>query len=371
MGKTLLILGLLLPLAYARPVGAVEVTDIAGRHVAVPAKVERVILGEGRYLPALAILDRDDPVRRVVGMMGEFALLDPASYQAWLQRFPELAEVTPVGQAGPDSFGAEKALALAPDLAIFGIEGHSPSPKAKELLDQLEASGVPVIFVDFRKDPLVNTPRSVELLGEVLGRQREAAEFVEYYRSQMDLVTSRLAGVTTRPKVFVEARVGLSDECCATMGNGMIGRFIEQAGGFNIATALVPGVSGTVNLEYLLANQPDIYLATAIGSTAGAGKMPKRVALGPDVEPDFARETLARSLKRPGIADLDAVASGRAHAIWHHFYNSPFNVAAVQIFAKWFHPDLFADLDPEGTLRSLYRRFQPVAYSGTYWVDLK
>jgi iron complex transport system substrate-binding protein len=367
----LLVMGLLLPAAWVQSAAAAEVIDLAGRTVTVPARVERIILGEGRYLPTLAILDRTDPLKRVVGMMGEFALLDPTGYQQYLDRFPDLGKITPVGQASGDSFSVEKAIALAPDLAIFALEGHSPSPKNIETVAQLEAAGIAVAFIDFRKDPLVNTPRSIDLLGRLLGREAEAAEFTAYYDEQLKLVTDRLAKVGARPRVFLESRVGLTEECCATMGNGMMGRFIEKAGGINIATALVPGPSGTINLEYLLAQQPDIYIATAIGSAATTAKAPRRVALGADVQPDLARETLARATSRPGIADLDAVRSGRAHAIWHHFYNSPFNVAAVQAFAKWFHPALFADLDPVETLHTLYRRFQPVAATGTYWIDLK
>jgi iron complex transport system substrate-binding protein len=367
----LLVMGLLLPAAWVQSAAAAEVIDLAGRTVTVPARVERIILGEGRYLPTLAILDRTDPLKRVVGMMGEFALLDPTGYQQYLERFPALGQITQVGQASGDSFSVEKAIALAPDLAIFAVEGHSPSPKATEVVAQLEAAGIAVVFIDFRKDPLVNTPRSIDLLGRLLGREAEAAEFTAYYDEQLKLVTDRLATVGARPRVFLESRVGLTEECCATMGNGMMGRFIEKAGGTNIATALVPGPSGTINLEYLLAQQPDVYIATAIGSAAGAAKAPRRVALGADVRPELARETLARATSRPGIADLDAVRSGRAHAIWHHFYNSPFNAAAVQAFAKWFHPALFADVDPDETLRTLYRRFQPVAAAGTYWIDLK
>ena len=264
----LLVMGLLLTAAWTQPAAAAEVIDLAGRTVTVPARVERIILGEGRYLPTLAILDRTDPLKRVVGMMGEFALLDPTGYQQYLDRFPDLGKITQVGQASGDSFSVEKAIALAPDLAIFALEGHSPSPKAIEIVAQLEAAGIAVVFIDFRKDPLVNTPRSIELLGKLLGREAEAAEFTAYYDEQLKLVTDRLATVGARPRVFLESRVGLTEECCATMGNGMMGRFIEKAGGTNIATALVPGPSGTINLEYLLAQQPDIYIATAIGSAA-------------------------------------------------------------------------------------------------------
>ena len=51
--------------------------------------------------------------------------------------------------------------------------------------------------------------------------------------------------------------------------------------------------------------------------------------------------------------------------------SSPLNVAAVQAIAKWLHPDLFADLDPEATLRTLYERFQAVPLSGVYWTGLE
>eukprot|EP01042_Synura_sphagnicola_P014378 gene14378-18198_t len=73
----LLSLAILLAPAIA---AAKQVTDLAGRTVTAPDKVERIIIGEGRYVPALAILDRDDPVGRLVGMMGDYEAVDPASY---------------------------------------------------------------------------------------------------------------------------------------------------------------------------------------------------------------------------------------------------------------------------------------------------
>ena len=57
--------------------------------------------------------------------------------------------------------------------------------------------------------------------------------------------------------------------------------------------------------------------------------------------------------------------------IWHHFYNSPFNVVAVQVFAKWTNPKANARLDPEATLQAIYQRFQPVPLNGTYWISLQ
>ncbi len=44
---------------------------------------------------------------------------------------------------------------------------------------------------------------------------------------------------------------------------------------------------------------------------------------------------------------------------------------AVQRIAKWLHPDLFRDMDPDATLRSLHERFLPIPYQPGYWVSLQ
>ena len=364
-------LAVLLPLASAGAADRIEVTDLAGRTVSVPATVERVILGEGRYVPVLAILDRDDPTRRVVGQMGEFQLLDPGTFAQYRERFPRLAELAPVGRVSADSFNVAQAIALQPDVAIFGLEGHGPSPKASETIAQLEAVGIAVLFIDFRRDPLKNTPRSIALLGTVLGREAEAAEFTAFYKAELKRVTDRLASVAARPTVFLESRVGLNDQCCETMVKGMMGRFIDAAGGTNVAADLVPGEVGTVNVEHLLTREPHVYIGTAAGALATMDKTPNRIVLGAGVTPELARASLERATRRTGIAELAAVREKRAFAVWHHFYNSPFNVAAVQALASWLHPQVFADLDPQETLRTLYARFQPIPLNGTYWIGLK
>jgi iron complex transport system substrate-binding protein len=351
--------------------GAKQVTDLAGRMVTVPDTVERIIIGEGRYVPALAILDRDDPVGRLVGMMGDYEAVDPASYARYREHFPKIAEIARIGRSAKESFSLEQAIALRPQVAIFGIGGHGPDTRSGEVIAALEKTGTAIIFIDFRSDPLVNTPKSLELLGQVLGREKEAAEFLAVWRKALAEVEDRLKQAKPAPVgVFVESRVGLDASCCETMTRGMIGRFVTAAGGFNVAEAMVPGEAGTVSVEWLLAHPPQVYVGTAIGGAVSAENKPW-LALGAGVSAGVAQASLRRSLARNGIAQLDAIRSGRAHAVWHHFYNSPFNVAAVQAFAKWLHPALFADLDPEGLLRQLHERFQPFPINGVYWTSLR
>lgn len=357
--------------ALLPPADAREVVDLAGRRVSVPDRVERIVLGEGRMLIALGILRPENPLQGVVGMMGEYPLLDPAGFALWRKHFPAVDAIPSVGKASGDTFNAEAAIALKPDVAIFALAGHGPSPKAEALVERLEAAGVAVIFIDFFHDPLTDTTRSVRLLGEVLGRAERADAFAAAYDAALATVDAGVAKTSDRPLVFLENRVGLGADCCASVGNAVIGELVDRAGGHNLGTDLIPGNSGLVSLEYLLSHQPEHYVGTAIGNPTSRASQPARIQAGPGVTAAQAEASLESSLKRTGIAQLDAVREGRAHAIWHHFFHSPFNVVAVQAMAKWFHPQEFSDVDPEATWRDLMTRFQPFVSEGAYWTGTR
>lgn len=349
------------------------VVDLAGRSVELPKKIDRILLGEGRLLPVLGMLDHEDPARRLVAMMGDYETLDPAGYSQWREAFPQLDLVKRIGRSGSDSFSDEQAIAQEPQLAIFSLAGgHGPSKGNREIVSRLEAAGVAVVFVDFRHDPLKNTPLSMELLGQVMDRSARAEAFAAEWRQQLARVTGVLQGPRAprqNPSVFLENRVGLADECCSTMV-GLVGVLLDAAGGANMAQGLIPGEHGTLNPELLMGQQPRIYLGTGIGQLATARQTPLRIVLGADATPEAARRSLARALKRPFISDLTAVKEGRAFAVWHHFYNSPFNVVAVQAMARWMHPEAFRDLDPQATMQGLYARFMPIPLRGIYWTSL-
>ena len=76
-------------------------------------------------------------------------------------------------------------------------------------------------------------------------------------------------------------------------------------------------------------------------------------------------------MRHPGLAALKAVRAGRVFGIWHLFSNMPMNFLAVEALAKWFHPDLFRDIDPDASLKTLNEQFLSVPLEGTYWVELE
>lgn len=79
---------------------------------------------------------------------------------------------------------------------------------------------------------------------------------------------------------------------------------------------------------------------------------------------------LARITARPEFAALRPIQAGQAHGLWHDFYNSPFNILAVEAMARWIHPQRFADLDPARTMGEINGMLK-VGLDGQYWIDAK
>lgn len=227
-----------------------------------------------------------------------------------------------------------------------------------------------VIYVDLRIDLLNNTVSSVRLLGEVLNRQQRAEQFIEFYQQHMAVIRQRLAGYQgPKPKVMLHLHLGRRDTCCTTAAHGNLGDLLTFAGGDNIANASVKGVYGELNPETILSANPDVYLAT--GMAGPQGKRLSDLRLGPQVSQQDAADSFRRLIAtQPMLASLQAVKHHRAWSVWHNFYLSPYHVVLVEMFAKAFYPDLFADINPQQTFQQLYQQFLPLPFSGTYWSQL-
>lgn len=363
--RALFVTGLALMASLPVRAGTIEITDLAGRHVRIETPVERLVISEGRYIPLLAMLRPYDPVGSLVGMMTPLGWTQPNLEQQLFASFPEAKNIPLFGGRSEDSVSVEKIIDLAPQLAIFGLNDHGPGAKNAEMIDQLTAAGTQIIFIDFRADPLNNTLPSIEILGRVLGAEDRAGDYIAFYQSRLETIRQRVADVDVRPTVFLQAHPGRF-ECCWGMAEGMLGPFVGEAGGLNIADAVAPGPTAQHTAEFLLTENPDVWIGTASGTVKEYRDGTLPVALGAGMTAEMAADSLARYLAAPEFAALDAVRSGRAHSIWHNFYNSPFNIVALEAFATWIHPDLFADLHPEKTMQYIYDTWLPFDLHGVH-----
>ncbi|MDB6178241.1 ABC transporter substrate-binding protein [Paracoccus sp. Z330] len=356
--------------ASAAQADPITVTDIAGREITLEAPVERVILGEGRQVFFTSVLDGDDPFGRVVGWRDDLEQAAPESYAAYREKFPELAEIPTFGGFKDGTFDIEQAVSLEPDVMIMNLEAKQATDEAG-YEDKLAKVGIPIVYVDFREKPFEHTPKSMDIIGQLFGKEDRAAEFNAFYTDQIARVTDVIAAQSDlkRPLTFVERAAGYSEDCCMSFGDANFGRFVELAGGENMASPFIAGTFGTVNAEQIIASNPDQIVATG-GNWDAYVPGGNWVGVGPGSDQAEARRKLAALMERPAFTGVAAVENGQVHAIWHQFYNTPYSFVAVQQLAKWLHPELFADLDPEATLRELHTRFLPVEYRPGYWVTL-
>ncbi|POA36700.1 MULTISPECIES: ABC transporter substrate-binding protein [Pseudomonas] len=346
------------------------VTDLQGRTVKVHLPVRRVILGEGRQLYLVAALDTQNPIERIVGWRKDLIQSDPDTYNAYLRKFPDIAKIPTFGGFESGTFDIEQAISQKPDVIILNIEAQHATEDAR-YIEKLDALGIPVVYVDFRNNPMQNTEPTMRLFGKLFGKEERAEAFIDFRNQQIHRVTDVIEKYhPARPNVFIERIGGYTDDCCLSFGNENFGLFVDMAGGNNIARRIIPSTFGQLNPEQVIVANPDHVVVTSADWEAFAPRG-HWVGVGPGADLTEARRKLAWYTQRPAYAGIKAQNTQAFHAIWHQFYNSPYQFVAIQQLAKWFHPELFADLDPDAEFREMHERFLPVPYEPGYFVSLQ
>ncbi|WP_106476865.1 ABC transporter substrate-binding protein [Phytohalomonas tamaricis] len=340
------------------------VTDITGRHVTLKHRPTRVFLTQPRQLYTLAILLRD-PVKRLAGWAYPLDVYDPAATQLFTRQWPELEKLPALSQTTASGINNEALISLAPDLVLFDLTSLS-SVENSSLATTLNSLGIPYLFIDFNQHPLENTPASLMLLGRALDVEAQADSAVDLIGRHLALIDQRLATVSDRPDVLINVAPGLKIDCCRTNLSTGLADLVARAGGHNAAASLVSAQNVTLSTEWVLSHAPDTIINTAGLWSAGGG-----IRAGIDVdEQEIETDLHALTSLLPGWSQLDAVKQGHFYALWHGFHQGPFAIVALEQIAKWLHPDLFSDLQPEETFKALLSTTTPLTPTGRFWASL-
>lgn len=363
--STAMVISLSIPLfAATSPIKAaqISVTDVTGRRVVLEQTARRIMIDDGRYLIALSLI-HPDPVSLLSAWPQDINRIGPFVYEQYAKKFPGIVDLAKVASSA-NTISVEQVLAAEPDLAVFSLQ----SKPSDTDIARLEAAGIAVATIDFFNNPLENLEPGLRLLAAVTGREAEAEAFIAFRRERMEAISAKLkeAGLPRRT-VFLEPHAARTAECCASPGRGNIGKYIDFAGGENIGDAVIPGITGTLNPEYVIETDPDVYIATGGPHMAGTNGL----LIGPGYDEATVRRTLEQVVSRTAISGLKAVREGQVHGLAHQLLNSPLDILTIEALAKWIHPDLFADLDLEVTRNALNSRFLAVPVEGIYQIDRK
>jgi len=319
------------------------ITDALGREVALDEPAQRIACTHYSVAEAMQLAGAWDKV-----VARDEYLTDETFY-------PDVNDLPAIcPQRNPLDLNYEKIIEIHPDVIIlpnFGWMGDTD-----EIINKLEPD-VKVIFVEtLNPDRFCET---IDIIGKIAGSEEQAGEYIEFFSSVYDPVVAVTSGIPEedRPNIFFKA---FSDELedIKTYGSEFPGgnELFNAAGVRNVAEDL-PINYASVDKEWLLEQNID-----AIAAICWDKKYPDSFGYNaPD--PSVARE-IAEGI-RTEISELDvfsnsnAVKNNEIYLLGNEMTSTPKYIITIAYMAKWFHPELFEELDPKAVHQEYLDRFIP------------
>lgn len=221
-----------------------------------------------------------------------------------------------------------------PEVLIFNPE----ITLDERMTTQLEKLGIPIVTIAY--DTMEQQQQTLELLGRIVGRDKEAAAYNEYYRHVIDLVSSRTANIPQEERKSVYHAI---NELLRTdRANSLSEDWLNLVGVNNVAFSGVQeevfGIEKNyISLEELLQQNPEYIIIN-----------------GGDVLDYINASTQLHNLRAYREDHIYLLPLGVSR--WGHPYSIETPLAILWT-AKTIYPELFPDVDIEKETRDFYRNF--------------
>lgn len=307
--------------------GPVTIKDATGANVTVQRPVNRIVcLTSAETVSALG------GASKIVAITGMLTTDVKAVLPASILSLPTVGDTD-------TSPNLEKIIELDPDLILASQRLTDAHRK------QFEDAGIAVI-----EDSSTGTRRNEYLtnLGLILNVQARAQELISYEKQYWDLVQNRVANLSRsqKPVVYFE----WYQAWFSTGPGGSYTRLIEAAGGINAAENSTVA-NPQLNSEFIFESNPD-FAIRMLDYTSG--------------ETLQSFQNLYSSItSRTGMSDLKSVKNNQLYVIKSTLLVER-DVIGLLYFAKWFHPDLFTDIDPAAVHAEMIQKYYGTSLSGVY-----
>ena len=256
-----------------------QVTDEAGRSIAVPVQIKRFISLAPNITEIVFAIGAGDR------LVGNTTFCD----------YPEQAKkIEKVGDTLHPSI--EKIIALKPELVLV-----STASQLEAFTRQLEQHNIAVYVTDPRS--LDDVFRSIRALGLLLNQSESAQLTLRQLQDRADAVKSAVSSASP-VKVFYQ----LSAEPLYTAGrDSFVSDLIRRAGGYSV-TGDVPGAWPKYSAESALAADPDVIILPTGGSMGDTnGIVAAALQHSPAVKKGRVYRINADFLSRPGPRSIDGL----------------------------------------------------------------
>ncbi|RCV65574.1 iron complex transport system substrate-binding protein [Methanophagales archaeon] len=321
--------------------------DSVDRIVTVNKPVERIVTHLHIIPEAIKIVGAED---RVVGRQaGIDEILFPT-----MSKLPVTSGIT--SSMGWDIY-YEEVFELDPD--IF-ITAYHPAPGFEDVVVATLEPDIPVVCLNFG-DPATMV-EDIRKLRYVLNTEEKGEEFIAFYEGVVNDITEKTAGLSEddKPRVFMKTPGWTPEQLCTYNNEMPIAIYLFPiTGAINVAGDW-PGPPGgwipDVDPEMVIDANPDTVVAQIWPVF-----YPSPFGYGID-DASVAKETRDQIMAMDAFAGGDAVLNDRVYLYHCDFMTTPRCVVGIAYWAKWFHPTLFSDLDPQDIHQQYLSDFLDIDY---------
>lgn len=313
--------------------GKITITDSLGRTVEVSCPPQRAVVLAGYTAEIIKGLKAETAV---VGI--DEHTKEKTGWPAYVLQLPS------VGQASNPVL--EKVISLKPDLVV----GWHLKPELREKIIQAD---IPYVCTYGYK--VEKLPTEIRTLGRIFNREAQAEEYAGFIEKHWQIVKDRVQNLPPekKPKVYWESSFAAYSTFARDTGADPL---IRWAGGINIAGE-EPATNPKVSAEWVIQKNPDFIIKYAGRDLAGWNV----------TDAEKLKQSREEIISRPGFKETNAVKNGRVYIVSDLITCAPRGAAGIYYLAKWFHPDLFKDVDPEAIHREMLKKFYNEELRGV-WV---
>ncbi|MBF8984222.1 ABC transporter substrate-binding protein [Lutibacter sp. B2] len=298
-----------------------EVVDLKGRKVTIPKEVDKVI---SSYMPATNLVFTVGGQDKLVAVSTK-----DKKNKFFKSLCPNMDQVVDIGGKNP-GLNMETVAASNPDVVIM-----FPDKESENTCKQLEEQGIPAVVID--PENIEDMKKSTLLVGEVLGKEKQAAEVIKYYDDTIHMIENRLKKIPVqdRKKVYMAGGHGLLSTCSKDMYQHFI---IEKAGGIDVAGELSGGWN-SISTEQLINWNPDIMVSVRYCNEG---------------EPDLIKANNQ-------LESINAVKNDEVYKFPSNLgpwdVPEPKSVLGILWLSKTMYPELFSDIDLKKEFDHFHSKF--------------
>jgi iron complex transport system substrate-binding protein len=337
-------------LADANYDGLIDEDDIA--------QIEQIILGEEKELTIRDSVGRiitvNMPINKVIAFNREQVetmrsikatdtIVGVGKYVIEDEFLADFVDYPNVGSMADPNY--ETLLKLDPEIVFLYATFYATQCEAiQDKLNDLDPD-ITVIRIDLFKPE--SYADETNTLGYLLGRTEESIEFIQFYESWMSSISEKLDDIPQDewPLVYFENR---KPYYCAGNGTGHQQK-VELAGGKNIFSDREGYFD--VDPEAVVERNPEVIIRTEANVNGYSTHDENELR---NVKEDI--------VSRPELSDVIAVKNDDVYVINNQIEGGVKHFIGIGYMAKWLHPEIFENLDPQAIHQEYLTRFQGMDY---------